>query len=64
MEGLSSAPRLFEELMKSWEYTLTGEETNEGSNEHERSPGWRILRVMCVYRRIAWLRTHFLAKIL
>jgi len=37
MEGLS--PKLFDELMRGWsEFTLTGEEADEGSNELKRSP--------------------------
>jgi len=39
MEGLSPAPKLFDELMKGWSgFTLTGEEADEGSNELKRSP--------------------------
>jgi hypothetical protein len=39
MEGLSPTPRLFDELMRGWSgFTLTGEETDEGSNEPKRSP--------------------------
>jgi putative transposase len=39
MEGLSPAPKLFDELMRGWSgFTLTGEEADEGSNELVRSP--------------------------
>jgi len=39
MEGLSPSQRLFNELMRGWsEFTLTGEEADEGSNELKRSP--------------------------
>ena len=38
MEGLSPSLKLFEELMKTWsEFTLTGEEADEGFNELKRS---------------------------
>jgi putative transposase len=39
MEGLPPTPSLFSELMKGWRgFTLTGEETDEGSDELKRSP--------------------------
>jgi putative transposase len=39
MEGLSPTPKLFDELMRDWSgFTLTGDETDEGSNELKRSP--------------------------
>jgi putative transposase len=38
MEGLSPSPKLFNELMKRWSgFTLTGEETDESTDELERS---------------------------
>ena len=39
MEGLSPAPRLFDELVKGWSgFTLTGEEAGEGPDEPWRGP--------------------------
>ncbi len=39
MEGLPPSPKLFKELMRDWSrFTLTGEKTDEGSNELKRSP--------------------------
>jgi len=39
MEGLPPSPKLFQELIKGWSgFTQTGEETDEGFNELERSP--------------------------
>jgi len=38
MEGLSPSLKFFNELMRGWSgFTLTGEETDEDSNELERS---------------------------
>jgi len=39
MEGLSPAPRLFDELVKGWSgFTLTGDEAGEGPDELGRGP--------------------------
>jgi hypothetical protein len=39
MEGLPLTPKVFDELVKGWRgFTMTGEETDEGSNKLKRSP--------------------------